>query len=45
MDQNGINYWIEENVISLDGGPEIAIVNLGRGADVAAVRTVLESVR
>ncbi len=45
LDKNSIHYWVEENVISLNGGPEIAVVNFGRGADVAAVRAALDSVR
>ena len=45
LDGRHIRYWVEENVISLDGGPEIAVVNLGRGGDAAAVQAVLDSVR
>ena len=40
-----VNYWVDENAISLDGKPEIAIVNLGRGANASAVQTVLDGVR
>jgi hypothetical protein len=42
LDSQRIRYWVEENVISFDGGPEIAVVNLGRGGDAAAVQAVLD---
>jgi hypothetical protein len=45
FDSRGIGYWVEEEAISLDGTPEVAVINLGRGADAAAVQTVLDSVR
>lgn len=45
LDGRGIRYWVEENAISLDGAPEIAVVNLGRGGDAAAVQALLDSVR
>jgi len=45
LDSRCIRYWVEENVISLNGGPEIATVNLGRGGDADAVQTVLDSAR
>ena len=33
LDEHAIRFWVEENVISLNGGPEVATVNLGHGAD------------
>ena len=45
LDSHGIRYWVAEDVISFNGAPEIAEVNLGRGADAAAVQTILDSVR
>lgn len=45
LDSRGIRYWAEENAISLDGAPEIAVINLGRGVDAAAVQAILDSGR
>jgi len=44
LDKNGIRYWVDEHVISLNGSPEMAVVNFGRGADVAAIRAALDSI-
>ncbi len=44
LDEHGIRFWVEENVISLNGAPEVAVVNLGRGADGEAIQAVLDSV-
>jgi hypothetical protein len=44
-DSRSIRHWVEEDVISLDGTPEVAVVNLGRGGDPAAVQTILDTVR
>lgn len=45
LDSSHIGYWVEEEAISLDGEPEGAVINLGRGADAAAVQKILDSVR
>ena len=45
LDSRRIGYWVEEEAISLDGAPEGAVINLGRGADAAAVQAILDSVR
>ena len=45
LDKHRIRYSVEEDAISLDGAPEIAVVDLGRGADVAAVQVILDCVR
>ncbi len=42
LDAHGIPYSVEEDVISLDGAPEVAVVDLGRGADVRAVQAILD---
>jgi len=39
-----IRYWVDENAISLNGKPEIAVINLGREADAGAVQNILDSV-
>ena len=43
LDKHGISYWVKENVISFDGGPEFAIVNFGRNGDANAIQAVLDS--
>lgn len=45
LEVRGVRYWVEENAISLDGAPEVAVINLGRGGDADAVQAVLDSVR
>jgi hypothetical protein len=45
LDKHRIRYSVEEDAISLDGAPEIAVVDLGHGADDAAVQAILDSAR
>ena len=45
LDGHRIRYSVEEDVVSIDGAPEIAVVDLGHGADVRAVRAVLDGGR
>ena len=45
LDKHSVRYSVEEDVISLDGEPEVAVVDLGRGADAPAVQAILDSVR
>lgn len=37
-----VEYWVEENAIALNDEPYIAVINLSKSADVAAVQTVLD---
>ena len=37
-----IRFWVEENAISLNGAPEVAVINFGRGADPVAVQAILD---
>jgi hypothetical protein len=39
-----ISFWVDEEVISLDGQPEIAVVNLGHGNDPVAIQRLLDSI-
>ena len=39
---NGIAFWVDEDAISLNGKPEITVVNLGRGVDAARVQQMLD---
>jgi len=45
LDSHRIRYWVDENAISLNGAPEITVINLGRGGDALAVQAILDSVR
>jgi len=45
LDGRGIRHWVEENAISLNGAPEVTVINLGRGADAGAIQRVLDSAR
>lgn len=41
---NSVPHWVDEDAISVDGEPAVAVVNLGRGADVPAVQRVLDAI-
>ena len=45
LDSHGIRYSVEEEFISLNGAPEEAVIDLGRGANAVAVQAILDSVR
>jgi hypothetical protein len=45
LDAKRIRYWVDENAISLNGTPEITVINLGRESDASAVQTILDGVR
>jgi hypothetical protein len=45
LNRNGIRYLVDENAISLDGKPEIAVINLGRGANAPSVQNILDGNR
>ena len=44
LDQHQIPYCVDEDIMSIDDGPEMATVNLGRGVNAASVQAVLDSV-
>ena len=41
---HGVSHWVDDDAISLDDEPAVAVVNLGRGADVAAVQRLLDAI-
>jgi hypothetical protein len=45
LKDHGIFYWVRENAISLDGGPYMCVVNLGREGNASAVQALLDGVR
>jgi hypothetical protein len=42
LNAHGIYHWVEENAISLNGGPYTVVVNFGRNADPAAIQSLLD---
>jgi hypothetical protein len=43
LDANNISYWVDEDAISLDGKPEVTVVNLAHGSDAASVQKILDN--
>ena len=43
LDANNIDYWVDQSAISLDGQPEVTVVNLGHSADAATVQKILDN--
>lgn len=44
LDAQAIHYWVDDMVISFNGGPEMAIIHLAREVNPAAVQTILDSI-
>jgi hypothetical protein len=44
LDVNQIPYWVDEESISLDGKPEIAVINLRQGSKPQTVQKILDSI-
>ncbi|MDP1559932.1 MAG: hypothetical protein Q8M16_00870 [Pirellulaceae bacterium] len=42
LDANSISYWVDDNAISLDGKPEVTVVNLGHGSEATRVQKILD---
>ncbi|HBI42873.1 MAG TPA: hypothetical protein DDY78_08445, partial [Planctomycetales bacterium] len=43
LEANSIRHTVDENVISMNEGPFIATIDLGRGADPDAIQAILDS--
>ena len=43
LDANKVSYWVDEEVISVDGKPEVAVINLGRRSDPEVIQRLLDS--
>lgn len=41
---NECSFWIDEEAISLDGKPEVIVINLGHGSDPEKVQHLLDSI-
>jgi len=44
LEADKVPYWVDEEAISLDGKPEVAIINLGHGSSPAGVQSLLDSI-
>ncbi len=44
LEANKLPHWVDEEAISLDGKPEVAVINLGRGSNPAMVQSLLDSI-
>jgi hypothetical protein len=42
LDGRQVRYWVDENAISMDGAPYVAVINLGREGNAAAVQAILD---
>jgi hypothetical protein len=40
---HGISYWVDSDAISLNGKPEITVVNLGRGVRAEQIQHLLDA--
>ena len=45
LDSHGIRYWVNDQKISMDGGPFIAYIHFYRGTDAKAVQAILDNVQ
>jgi hypothetical protein len=44
LNANQVPHWVDEEAISLDGKPEVAVINLGHGSDPTKVQNLLDSI-
>jgi hypothetical protein len=44
FDANKLSYWVDEEVLSLDEGPEIAFINFRHGSDPVRIQNLLDSI-
>ena len=42
--QHRVQHWTDDDAISLDGEPAVAVINLGRGVNVPAVQRILDEI-
>jgi hypothetical protein len=43
LDANQVSYWVDEEAISLDGKPEVAVINLGRRNNPVTIQRLLDN--
>jgi len=44
LDSNRIPYWVDEDAISLDGEPEVSVINLRGDADPKSIQRMLDAI-
>ncbi len=44
LDRHHIRYWVDENAISLNGQPAVAVINFGRTTEGKQIQAILDSV-
>lgn len=44
LDANGVSYWVEHNVISVDGRPAMAVINLRGKDNIYEIQEILDRV-
>ena len=44
LDAHKVRYWVDEEAISLDGKPEVAVINLGHGSNPGMVQSLLDGI-
>jgi hypothetical protein len=44
LEANKVSYWVDDEVISLDGKPEVAVINLAHRSDPATIQRLLDSI-
>lgn len=42
LDANSISYWVDEEAISVDGKPEVTVINLRHGVNPRSVQQILD---
>lgn len=45
LDSRDVRYWVDEYAISLDGSPEVTVINLGREEDAIVIQAILDTVQ
>lgn len=44
LSRHRVAHWVDDDAISLDGEPAVAVINLGRGVDVPAIQQILDAI-
>lgn len=44
LNDGHLGYWVDSDAISIEGEPEIAVVNLERGIDVSGLQQALDNI-
>jgi len=44
LNEHRIRYWVDEDAISLDGKPEVTVINFGSSIDAGRLQQILDQV-